>query len=151
MEILSSINNLDRTWILNNGTRTNQIATVGDLLKISGVKVTGTYQPNQCVKYSDIVATSTEPKTTTYTASIFNGKMAYYKNGNGDISSTGVFQSEIIGVEGTVISYDIIINNTEFDVMPLTITCYSNKDLTLDKTVFKLKVKDPGDPSEPAS
>ena len=38
-------------------TNTNGIATISDVLKIQGVTISGTYDANQCVKYSDITKT----------------------------------------------------------------------------------------------
>ena len=35
-------------------TNTNGIATISDVLKIQGVTISGTYDANQCIKYSDI-------------------------------------------------------------------------------------------------
>lgn len=51
---LSLISQTDKTWILNNGTGINQISTFGDVAKIHGVTITGSYKANQCIKYSDI-------------------------------------------------------------------------------------------------
>lgn len=59
-------------WLLNNSKDTNGIATYSELMtKASSgnhFEITGSYSPNQCVKYSDLVVTTvTSPMTVSAT------------------------------------------------------------------------------------